>query len=140
MIVIVLQKAFGAKNQNVLPHKVNPIQGRSIRGSQQGENFNPSLNFQTQISLKKCSIHTFLWLVLFDSNLVLRHLRVPAGHYSQPKFPKYYRQFITGYQIFIGQRTFFALGLSLEIPQSHVTAYVIICNHQKLKLDNFQVW
>ena len=36
-----------------------------------------------------------------------------------------------------GQRTFFDLGSFLEIPQGHVTAYIIINGQQKLKVDDF---
>ena len=62
-----------------------------------------------------------------------------AGHYSAQSGKLSNLCFLTRYQKLIGQRTFFALGSSLEISQGHVTAFVIIYGHQKLKFDNFQI-
>ena len=48
-------------------------------------------------------------------------LLVYAGHYSAQSGKLRNLCFLTGYQKLIGQRTFFALGSSLEMSQSHVT-------------------
>ena len=40
----------------------------------------------------------------------------------------------------MGHRTFLAMGSSFEIPQRHVTAYIIIYGHKKFKIDKFQIW
>ena len=62
-----------------------------------------------------------------------------AGHYSAQSGKLSNLCFLTGYRTLTGQKTFFALGSFLEISQGHVTAYVIICGQQKLKVYNFQI-
>ena len=62
-----------------------------------------------------------------------------TGHYFAQSGKLSNFCFLIGYQTLIDQRTFSILGSSLEIPQGHVTAYLIIYGPQKLEFDNFQV-
>ena len=61
------------------------------------------------------------------------------GHYSTQSGKLCNLCFLPGFWLLTGQRTFFAQGSFLKIPQGHMTAYVIIYDQQKLKVDNFQI-
>ena len=81
--------------------------------------------------LISCSRFIACSVIIAASNFT--HYSALSGKLSNPCF-------LTGYRILIGQRTFFTLGSSLEIPQDHVTAYVIIYGHQILKFNNFEIY
>ena len=80
---------------------------------------------------------------MFHSVLIISlkvlYISIWAGHYSEQSGKLNNLCFLTGYRALIGQITFFMLGSYLEIPKGHVTAYVIICSPQKLKVDKFRI-
>ena len=72
-------------------------------------------------------MHNVLFHVT-DIILIFKQRRIKsnqAGNYSVQSGKLSNLCFLIGYRILIGQRTFFALGSSLEIPQGHVTICVI---------------
>ena len=80
-----------------------------------------------------------IYITKLNTISMMESLATWTGHYSAQSGKLSNIFFLTGYQTLIGQRTFFALGSSLEIYQGHVTTYVIIYGHQKLKFGNFQI-